>query len=130
MAHLRSMRLALLALAVFASSCASARPSGEAVSHDPALITRAEVQELRFANAFEAVQALHPTWLQTKGADSFSSAGQVQVYLDEHYLGNAETLRSIATSSIYSIRHLRALEATARWGINHDKGAIIVSTRP
>ena len=73
---------------------------------------------------------LGPSWLQAKGADSFASVGQVQIYLDENHLGGPETLRSITPTSIYSIRHWRALDATARWGINHDKGAIVVSTRP
>jgi hypothetical protein len=120
----------LFALVACVASCATARAPGESASHDPALITQAEVLELRFANAFEAVQSLHPTWLQAKGADSFSSAGQVQVYLDENRLGGVETLRTITPSSILSIRHWRALEATARWGINHDKGAIVVATHP
>ena len=126
----RAVRLGLFAFAMFASSCASAGTPGEDPARDPALITGAEVLELRFANAFEAVQSLHPSWLQAKGADSFSSAGQVQVYLDENRLGGVETLRTITPSSILSIRHLRALEATARWGINHDKGAIVVATHP
>jgi len=125
-----ALHLSFLALVVCALSCASAPAPMERAPHDPALITRAEVLELRFANAFDAVQSLHPSWLQTKGSDSFRSVGQVQVYLDETRLGGPETLSSITPTTIYSIRHLRALEATTKWGINHDKGAIIVSTRP
>jgi hypothetical protein len=123
-------RIALLVLVANALSCASSQARGDAGANDPSVITRAEVLELRFANALEAVQSLHPSWLQAKGADSFSSAGQVQVYLDENHLGGVETLATITPSSILLIRHYRALEATTRWGINHDKGAIVVSTHP
>ena len=123
-------RLALLVLLASAVSCASNPARGAPGANDPSAITQAEVLELRFANALEAVQSLHPSWLQAKGADSFSSLGQVQVYLDENHLGGVEALATITPSSILSIRHYRALEATARWGINHDKGAIVVLTHP
>jgi hypothetical protein len=123
-------RFALLVLAASTLSCASGQARREPGANDPSIITQAEVLELRFANAFEAVRSLHPSWLQAKGADSFSSVGQVQVYLDENHLGGVETLATITPSSILWIRHYRALEATTRWGINHDKGAIVVATHP
>jgi hypothetical protein len=121
---------AWVALAAATWACASARGAEDVGPRDASVITRSQITELQFTTVFDAVQTLHPAWLTAKGADSFSSVGQVQVYLDETHLGGPETLRTITPISVQSIRHVRALDATTRWGINHDKGAIVVSTRP
>jgi hypothetical protein len=53
----------------------------------------------------------------------------VKVYLDGSLLGGTESLRQITTRSISTIRYLNGLEASERWGLDHDLGAIVVTTR-
>src|SRR6266516_2022373 len=98
-------RLTLFALITFATACAARQPAAPGASTDRDLITRQQILEHRFNNAYEAVESLHSNWLQTKGTDSFRSPSQVWVYLDDTKLGGIETLREIASATIGSIRH-------------------------
>jgi hypothetical protein len=122
----RSIGLALLV--VTAVACASKGSANASPKADRNEITQAQILEHHFVNAYEAVQALHSNWLQTRGTDSFNSPGQVWVYLDETKLGGVETLRSIAPAAVAFIRHFDGLQATARWGIDHGQGVIFVSS--
>ena len=97
---------------------------------DRDLITREQIREHRFANAFEAVESLRANWLITRGTDSFSAPSEVRVYLDNTRLGGIASLRSIDPTTIAYIRHFDGISATARWGIDHGQGVIYVSTHP
>ena len=93
------------------------------------MLTQAQLIEHGFANALEAVQALRPNWLQTRGASSLlATQAQVLVYLDDTRLGGTETLSTIATPSIVVIRHIDGITASGRWGLDHGQGVILVST--
>lgn len=98
------------------------------------IITREQIQQNRFRNAAEAVQALHANWLNVK-AKVLASAGTsgqpgVAVYLDETRLSGVADLTEIETQRIQYIRYYTPLEATQRWGVGHTEGAIQVSTQP
>jgi hypothetical protein len=110
------------------ASCASSGTSSQRTRIDPALITREQIDEHGFTNAYDAVAALHSNWLLTKGTDSFSSPSRVRVYVDNTLLGGTETLRSVAASAIRDIRHFDGLSATSRWGMDHGQGVIQVTT--
>ena len=86
--------------------------------------------ERRFNNAYDAVEALRRNWLLSRGPDSFQSPTTVQVYLDQMRLGGIEQLKTIQTINITSIRYYDGISATARWGLDHGAGAILVSTQP
>jgi hypothetical protein len=121
------LRPALISLLV--SACAARAPSSATPLEDRNTLTQAQLIENGFANAFEAVQALRPTWLQTRGASSLIAAqAQVLVYLDDTRLGGTETLRSIITPAIVAIRHIDGIAATGRWGLDHGQGVILVTT--
>lgn len=77
-----------------------------------------------FYSAYDAIAALRPAWLNLRGPE-----GQVQVYVDDNHLGGVEVLRTIRPSSIALMKHLDGIQASARYGLNHDQGAILVSTR-
>ena len=123
------LRRSSLALVLLLSAACGARTDGGRPSADRNLITRDEILEHQFSNAFQLVEALHSNWLRTRGTDSFASPGQVLVYLDESRLGGIDTLRSIATQTIGYIRYYDGLSASARWGLDHGHGVIFVSTR-
>jgi hypothetical protein len=95
---------------------------------DRAVITRDQILEHRFTTVHDAVQALRSNWLNTRGTDSFTNPGEVQVYLDNVHLGGMATLRGIAASTVQSIRFIDGIAATARWGIGHGHGVIFINT--
>jgi hypothetical protein len=95
---------------------------------DRSLITREQIIEHGFTNAYEAVESLRSNWLLTKGPDSINNPSEVLVYLDNVRLGGVQTLKTISVTSVQWIRHYDGLTATARWGLDHGQGVIFVST--
>ncbi len=127
------MRTAIFRPAVFLllSACAARTPGSTRLAPDRSLITQQEILEQRFANVYDAIEALRPAWLQTRGTNSLQATStQVQVYLDNNHLGGTETLSTINLGSVVYIRHYDGAAATARWGLDHGQGAIYVSTHP
>lgn len=125
----RLLRVLLAAaLPIFVVACSSG-PRTRNTAREQRLISTAEIDAVRYASAFEVVQALRPQWLQTRGRTSFNQRESVKVYLDDSLLGEPESLRQITSRSIASIRFMDGNEATTRWGLDHGHGAIIVSTR-
>ena len=120
-------RLAVLLLLLAAPAC-GARPSSKPAP-DRTLITREQIIEHRFNNAYEAVEALHANWLSTRGTDSFQNPGQIWAYLDNTKLGGVERLCEIGSASIGSIRYYDGISASARWGLDHGHGVIFVTSR-
>lgn len=122
----RHVIVALLLLAVSAAACSSRRGGSR---QDLEVITRAQLEEGHFQNAYQAVEALRGNWLLVRGTDSFRSPSQIVVYLDNVKLGGIEELRSITTMTIDSMRHFNGVEATSRWGLDHGAGVIQVISR-
>lgn len=120
----------LLILATLLSLTACAARSGAEGRFD--LITHEELQDQgQFANLYEVVEVLRPRWLRPQGGpDTFSGeSGQVQVHMDGNWLGDVDVLRSLSPAGVTSMRWLRPLDASSRYGLDHSHGAIIISTR-
>jgi hypothetical protein len=125
------MRRAIFRPAIFllVSACAARTPAATRPLPDRSVITQSEILEHRFETVYDAILALRPVWLQTRGTNSITqSPTQVQVYLDNNHLGGIETLSTINLGSVVYIRHYDGVAATARWGLDHGQGAIYVST--
>jgi hypothetical protein len=103
--------------------------TGQPQSSNRNVITQEQMVAQHFKNAYEAVQALHPNWLTTRGTDSFRSPSQVWVYLDDAKLGGVDQLSTIAPSTVGTIRHFNGVDASARWGLDHGAGVIQVLSR-
>ena len=115
--------LAIAAL-VAAAACGGGAPAGGTTPVDRESLRPEEWGTRNFYSAYDAISALRPAWLNLRGPE-----GQVQVYVDDNHLGGVDVLRTIRSSSISVIRHLDGIQASARYGLNHDQGAILVSTR-
>ena len=121
--------LGAVAALALATACGGKGSSG---GSQPGTTTPTDRESLRpeewgtrnFYTAAEAVAALRPLWLSKRGPD-----GEVQVYIDEVHVGTIEMLRSVRISSVAVIKHLDGIQAAARFGMNHDQGAILVTTR-
>jgi hypothetical protein len=118
----------IVASSIACLGCSSAQKSDPAPRADRTVITQAQILAHRFTNAYEAVEALHSNWLHAKGTNSFSSPSEVRVYVDDTSLGNIETLKSITAPTIRTIQHFDGLAATARWGLDHGAGVILITT--
>ncbi|HET9383636.1 MAG TPA: hypothetical protein VFO67_00715 [Gemmatimonadales bacterium] len=114
-----------IAVLVAASACGGggAQPGGT-TPVDRESLRPEEWGTRNFYSAYDAIAALRPAWLNLRGPE-----GQVQVYVDDNHLGGVEVLRTIRPSSIAVMKHLDGIQASARYGLNHDQGAILVSTR-
>ncbi len=130
----------LLALLV-AAACgggAGGAPDAPAAEADarfrsPDEILRAEIVE-RGANAHNAMQLLRrvrPTWLGTRGANSFTAPGASYpvVYVDNiRRPGGLSALFQIPLDEIRRMEFVGPADATTRWGTGHQAGVILVVT--
>ena len=118
------------ALLALGAACAGGAGGSRAPRANREEISLAMMQERHYTNAWDAVEALHSNWLQTRGSDSFATPTPVWVYVDNVKYGTVERLREIAVTSIAYIRHYDGVSATSRWGVGHGQGVIQISTQP
>lgn len=117
-----------LTVAMMAGACSSAGGGRTSVRSD--LITSEQIQSAGQNNLFDVVQAIRPTWLRARSPNSFQNPGQIRVYLDDVRVGTVDALRTIPAQNVTFIQWYDPISASARWGLDHDQGAIVVSTRP
>ena len=117
----------LLSILLLTGACASGQnTTGQRVDRN--VITREQIQQNGYRNAYEAVEALRAPWLVTR-PDGLTVQREVLVYLDNTRLGGIETLRQIAAAQIIRITWIDAATAMNRWGVDHSQGVIMVITR-
>ena len=124
----RSAAPIILAIVIASTGCGSAGSSTRSRT-DRSVITQEQIAQHHFTNAYEAVEALHSNWLITKVTDSFTAVSPIRVYVNATFFGGVETLRTINPNTIRSIQHFDGGAATARWGLDHGQGVILVTTR-
>lgn len=101
------------------------------IKRDPFRLTAEEIATLpEVGNAFEAISRLRPRFLQTRGSNRILSSAPPEpvVYVDEVKRGQIDFLRSVPVHTIGEVRYLRGVDATTRWGMNHEGGAIMIYT--
>lgn len=122
----------ILSLAgLFVLACSPPRLGPGAVSNSQ-LITEEEIDASRGANALEVIQKLRANFLTYRGETSLSKGASrpyPTVYLDDQQFGSIETLRTIPSAHISSIRLYRSWEATTKFGTGNMSGVIAISTR-
>jgi hypothetical protein len=117
---------AVLGLTACASSGAAGGPR---TSRD--ILTSEQIQNTKYTNLYDVVQALRSNWMNDRGIDSLTGpTSVVLVYFDDNKLGGVETLKAISPQQIEYIRHYDGITASGRWGLDHGKGVIYVSTHP
>lgn len=130
--------VALSLLVTVASACAStqhAAASGTgavaaaetAATRDRSVLTRDEILRGEYQTAYDAILALRRAWLVER-PDLLKGATPTIVYIDEMRMGGLEELRHIPVARIARIKYYDGTQAYARWGRDHDRGAIQVIT--
>jgi hypothetical protein len=96
----------------------------EVAPRDVERLSQEEMRNEHFTNVYDAVVALRSSWLVVRGTDSFQQPSQIWVYFDSNRLGGVDEMRSISVNAVASIRHYNGTDATMRWGVGHNAGAI------
>jgi hypothetical protein len=113
---------------LLAHGCATSRPSSAPRSRSD-LLTAEEIGGGKWANAYDAIQALRGRWLQSRGPDTILGVqGEVQVRVDDMRMGGVAALRNIPAVDVAYAQFIDPTTAAARWGPGHAHGAIYVST--
>lgn len=86
------------------------------------------MQEGHFETAYDALEALRPTWLSIRGPTSFGTSDKVWVYIDNVKAGGVEILKTTPVRLLLTVTHLDGVTANARYGIGHGAGVILVET--
>lgn len=130
-----SIALAVVALAGCAARAPSAAPSGDraetaSTSRGRAnVLTQEDIRRANITNVYDLVSTLRPRWMQTRGQDSFQRPSVVQVYVDNTRLtAGLAGLRDLAAIGVTRIEFVGPIDASARWGLDHGQGAIVVTT--
>jgi hypothetical protein len=96
------------------------------------LITAEEIRERapEVTNVYEVIQRLRPRMLQIRPVGDLRGEARaaIQVYLDGVRLGDVEVLKTMSPSAVVEIQHLTGTEASVRYGLDHEAGAILVRT--
>jgi hypothetical protein len=131
-AHLLVGSVALLsACATATSGTSSSSPNTRESTAD--YITSLEIAATPVANVFDLISRLRPQWLRTQpGSIRGNTRGQViAVYLDDARIGDVQTLRTLSTSGVQSLRYYDATRAASVLrdpGSDPIAGAIVIAT--
>jgi len=121
-------RLALAA-SLLATACATATPSRAPVLGRDVLRAEDVPATARSSSALELLQLVRPEFLQNRARSTrlFAPTEPV-VYLNGHRLAELSMLRHVSGRSLVEVRHLRGVDAIARYGLDHEGGALLVTT--
>ena len=128
-----SRRCACLVLAFVLSACASSTdtPFAEgggtatrAARGNSTLIVRAQLDELMGSSALEAVERFNRRWLSPA-----RGGGYARVVIDERDRRDLNVLRLLSSDGIESMRFLRSIDATTKYGSGFTGGVIEVTSR-
>lgn len=122
------MRILIAVLLLGAlGACVSTGGHGE--RRDRNVMTLEQIEEADQSTLYDLIRVYHPTWLNTRGPNSFRSENPIMVYLDGTRLGDIEALRGLSPHNVQEIRYLSATQAQARFGLGNTRGAIAVTSR-
>jgi hypothetical protein len=113
-----------------AAACAAGASGGGGGGGATNAITRDMIDNPSSQNAYTIVQRFRPRWLspRTQGTIANPEPSFPQVYVDDVRFGPIDTLYRIDGVEIERIEYMSGLDATTRFGVGHDGGAIMVWT--
>ncbi|HXT14594.1 MAG TPA: hypothetical protein VN706_03140 [Gemmatimonadaceae bacterium] len=138
--------LTCAAATVFTTACASGsagaasesasavNPAADVPHRDRNTILAEDMHDLTVTNLYDAVQRLHPEWLNPRNSSSIGrrsgltneASNDIQVYIDTQRAGNTDMLKSMALSTAVALKFYSASEAQARFGTGNLNGVIQV----
>jgi hypothetical protein len=120
----------LLIIACLATALAGCGAAATGPRSSPNLITREQLAGLEAMSAYDAIQRLRPTWLQSRGPTSLSGGPTMpRVHINQSRTGGLDELRSIPVTEVERMEFKSASDATTEYGTGYPGGVIEVSTR-
>ena len=114
--------VASFALMIGLAGCASG--SGGSGGGGANRLTADDLVNQQGMDLFQAISQLRGRWLAGRGG------GVPGVHVDgRQSLGGVDELRNISVSDVQEVEYLSASDATSRFGMGYQSGAIIVTTR-
>jgi endo-1,4-beta-xylanase len=94
------------------------------------LLTQEELLAKDFQNVYDALEALRPFWLRARGPNRLdpNASPTVKVYLDNVKLGAVSELKMQSIRNLRRVYFLTGPEAQARYGVEHENGAVVIET--
>lgn len=120
------MKFAAAVLLIAVSACAGNSGRRADRAYDSSVLSEEKLTDAHFLTLYDAIEALRPSWLKARGPDSIYNPTSVLVYVDGNKFGEVGSLRSIDPASIRYVQFLDGLAASARWGLGHGAGVILV----
>jgi hypothetical protein len=124
------MRNFVLVVAALASlACVNKAPGAPTPNRN--LITADEIAKSNGSTAYEVIQRLRPAFLRTRGSQSIQNPAPLSpiVYLDGMRFGPVSSLAQIPALGIMTIEYMNAVDASQRFGLGNEGGAILVATK-
>lgn len=124
-------RFLILALMLGVGACASTKPPGAARQpRDLTVLSGEELLSQAGSNLYDQIRRVRPNWLRSRGVTSLTQGGdEIVVYRDGVRQGGLSILRDFPVESVEIVRFLSGPEAASRFGLDHQSGAILVTTR-
>jgi hypothetical protein len=120
----------LIAAAGLVACAARPGQDGPRERRDQNVLTPAELQTEAGRTLYDHIRRVRPQWLEVRAPTALAgaSAGLI-IYRDGVRIGGVDTLRDMVTDLVESARFLTGPEAQSRVGLDHQYGAILVTTR-
>lgn len=120
----------VVACASSGSSSGTSTSGGPRENADRLVLAENDARLQAGGSLLDLIRRERPQWL-TRRASSIGAGGQndIVVYRDGVRIGGPEVLREIPINVVATATWLDGPEAAARFGLNHQYGAILVVTR-
>ena len=123
---------AFTCLALGASGCASGGFDSNRAPPGQPYLSGSEIRGGRFSNAYDAVRALRPLFLNSRGPTSILEAPphDIVVIINGQVYGGVDELRALPAEEVAWLRRLSASDVYYKLGRSAPSGGIEVKTLP
>jgi hypothetical protein len=123
-------RCLFAAMAIWLTACAAAGATGGS-GRDRTRLTAEELAAHGSRSLYDVIRQVRPQWLASRGPTTLGAATdeEVVIYRDGAKLGGPSYLRDMTADLVASVQYLTGPEAASRYGLNHQQGAIVVTSK-
>ena len=121
----------VITMAILLGACATSPRTESRRGQDRTTLTAENLRPHANRMLYEVIRLERPQWLSTRGPNSLGNAqpgDAIIVYRDGVKVGGLEHLRDITADLVASVRFLTGPEAQSRFGMDHQSGAILITT--
>lgn len=126
-----TFRLLIISCFLSVAACSTQRAAdADGGRRNPDMLVGTELHSQPGITLYDQIRRARPRWLSTRGVNSPTQVGDgIVVYHNGIRLGGVANLRDFIVDSVESVQFLSGPEAASRFGLDHQYGAILVTTR-